>query len=104
MMETKKGILTRGGHTSPDAMIIPLLRALVIVGDAHVTAAYGKMRDLVSLTEKDVAPDKSGFPYYYRGLSMRVGRMRKAGLIQPATGDNWLRITDTGRILAGYEL
>ncbi len=101
-METKKGVLTRGGHTSPDVMIVPLLRAMVMVGDAYVTVAYEKMRDLVSLTEKDIAPDKSGFPYYYRGLSMRVGRMRKAGLIQPATGDNWLSITPAGRIMAGY--
>jgi hypothetical protein len=98
-----KSIQTRGGHTSPDAMIIPLLRALVMTGDANKNIVFEKMRDLVYLTEKDLVVNEAGRPYYYRGLNHMVKRMRDAGLLQPPSGDNWLRITPAGRILAGYE-
>ena len=97
-----KSIQTRGGHTSDDAMYIPLLRAMVMSGDAHKYTVYNKVRDLLYLTDKDLAPDKSGYPYYYRDLSHVVGRLRRAGLVQPATGDGYLRIMSAGRILAGY--
>ena len=103
-METKKGVLTRGGHTSADAMIIPLLRALVMVGDAYYSTVYEKVRDLVYLTDADLVVNEEGHSYYYQQLNRRISRMRKAGLLQKATGDNWLRITDAGRILAGYKL
>jgi hypothetical protein len=82
--------------------ILPLLRALESVGGS------GKKIDIYRMLEKkmDLSPadmklTKSSWHRYHIRVNYLVGDMRKAGLLEPGSGDNTLRITVTGLQLIG---
>jgi len=82
--------------TPTSNFILPLLRALESVGGS------GKKSDIYQMLEKKMKllpADMellNGYHRYHRPLNYLVADMRKAGLLEPGTDDNYLRITDAG--------
>ena len=87
--------------TPTSNFILPLLRAFDRVGGS------GKKIDIYRMLEKhmDLSPAdmemKSGLHRYHIHVNHLVGRIRKAGLLEPPAGDNSLRITAAGLRLIG---
>ena len=88
--------------TPTSNFILPLLRALERVGGSAIKIdIYQMLEKKMDLSPADMEITKSGWHRYHIHVNYLVGRMRKAGLLEPGAGDNSLRITAAGMRLIG---
>lgn len=88
--------------TPPSNFILPLLEELEKVGGStRKQDIYQALEKRMELSEADMKLSQDGLHNYHIQLNHLVGRMRKAGLLEPGAGDNTLTITSAGLQLIG---
>ena len=89
-------------YTSENELLVPLLEALLKKGgEGRTVEVYALIPDMVQLTYADLNYYRKGrsFPEYGITLDLVVGRLRRAGILEPPSGDARIKLTDAGYAL-----